>query len=79
MDEDRESEAGGKGGEQADGEVGIGDRGHAGDGGEEDDEGGDEEAALEWRRGAGKMRWKDVAAADELVAGDGGVGRRGWR
>ena len=73
VDEDRERDAKSEGGEQADGEIGVGYRGHSGDRGEEDDEGGDEAATLNGGDG-GEDEVEDVSAADELVAGDGRVG-----
>ena len=47
VDEDWERDAEGDGREQADGDVHVGDGRHAGYGGEEDDEGGDEDSALD--------------------------------
>ena len=74
MQQDGQRGAEGEGGEQADGDVHVGDRGHSGDGGEDDDECGDEIAAVDGGDGVGEDEVKDVSAADELVAGDGGVG-----
>src|ERR1035437_720875 len=72
--QNRKGGAEGSGGEQADGYVHVSDRGHAGDGGEEDDEGGDEVSAVDGGDGVGEDEVEDISAADELVAGDGGVG-----
>ena len=60
------------GSEHADGKVHVGDRTHAGDSGEDDDEGGDDLLAMA-RRDRGEDQVEDIAAADELIAGNGGV------
>jgi hypothetical protein len=74
VDEDGQSDDEREGGEEAYGDVHVGDRGHASDGGEDDDEGGDDVFAEICGDGVGEDEVEDVAAADELVAGDGGVG-----
>jgi hypothetical protein len=60
-------------GEQADGEIHISDRAHAGNGGEDNDEGRDDLLAVT-RGDRGEDEVEDIAATDELVAGNRGVG-----
>ena len=62
------------GGEQADGDVHIRDRAHTRDGSEENDEAGEEIFAEIRADDGGEDEVENVAAADELVTGDGGVG-----
>src|SRR5271154_168471 len=73
MDEDGEGDEHGEGGEEADGYVHVGDGGHAGYRGENNDEGGDDVLAEVWGDEIGEDEMEDVAATDELVTGDGGV------
>ncbi len=75
VNEDGKSDDQGGGGEEAYGHVHVGDGGHTGDGGEDDDEGGDDVFAEVCADGVGEDEVEDVAAADELVAGDGSVGK----
>ena len=72
--EDGECDTHGKSGEQADGDVHIGDGGHAGNGSKEDDKGSDDVSSKLSGDEGGEDEVEDVAAADELVAGDGSVG-----
>ncbi len=76
VDEDGESEAHGDRGEEADEEVHVGNRRHAGDGGEDDNEGGEDVTAHDGRDGVREDKVEDVSTADELVACDGGVGEQ---
>ncbi len=71
--DDGQGEEHGEGGEEADGDVHVGDGGHAGYRCENNDEGGDDVFAEVCGDQVGEDEVEDVAAADELVAGDGGV------
>ncbi len=74
VDQDRQREQHGDGGEQTDDHIHIGDRGHAGNRREDDDEGGDDVAAQLGGDEGGEDEVEDVAAAEKLITGDGGVG-----
>ncbi len=56
-------------------EVHVRDRRHPGDGGEDDNEACDQVAAQDGSDEVGEDEVQDVAAADELVAGDCGIGQ----
>src|SRR5258708_416740 len=73
MREDGERDDKRNGGKQADRKIHIGDRAHAGDSGEDDHEGSDDLLTVA-RGDRRKDQVQDVAAADELVTGDSGVG-----
>src|SRR6185437_8492483 len=76
VDEKGQREDEGDGGEYADQDIHVRDGRHASDSGEDDDEGGndvDSGGGISRDHG-GKHHSQDVAAADELIAGDGGVG-----
>jgi hypothetical protein len=62
------------GDQRADGHIHIGDGRHAGHGRGDNDEDGDDPGALLRRQSVGKDEVQHIAAALELIAGDGHVG-----
>src|SRR5579871_2272020 len=76
VDKDGKSETHGHGGEQADEEVHVGHGGHARNGCEDDNEGGEDVATHDGVDDIREDEVEDVAAANKLVARDGGVGEQ---